>query len=313
MTHAVLLFPGQGSQEPGMGRDLAEISADAMNLWKLGERVSGLPLREIFWEGDEQAMSDTRALQPALTIVNLALWQSIAAKASVFAAAGHSLGELSAMAAAGVLSPESVLTIASLRGRYMADADPEKKGGMAALVKLDEKTVQAIVKEAAAETGELLCIANYNTPVQFVVSGAKSAVELACAKAKEHKGRAIELKVSGAFHSPMMAAANKELAVQLRKAVWNKPKFPVYCNVHGKAVTDGESARESLLAQMTSSVYWTTLVRNQYADGARRWLELGPKALLGKMVAPCLTDMADPEELDVSLVNSAQSALDFAG
>lgn len=313
MTQAVLLFPGQGSQESGMGRDLAETSSDAMNLWKQAERISGLPLREIYWEGDDTAMSDTRALQPALTVVNLNLWSAVAARANVCGAAGHSLGEFSAMAAAGVLSAESALELTALRGRLMAEADPDGKGGMAALLKLDQPAIEEIVAETVAQCGELLLVANYNTPGQLVISGAKAAVALACQKAKERKGRGLELKVSGAFHSPMMAEANKELAPLLRKAVWSKPKFPVYCNAHGKAVTDGESARESLLVQMTSSVQWIETVRNQYADGARRWLELGPKAVLGKMVAPCLAGTAKAEDLAIELVNNAETAAAFAG
>jgi len=296
-----------------MGRDLAEASSEAMNLWKQAERISGLPLREIYWEGDGDAMSDTRALQPALTVVNLNLWNAVAPRAQVRAAAGHSLGEFSAMAAAGVLSPESVLELTALRGRLMAEADPEGKGAMAALLKLDQKAVEEIVAETAAQSGELILVANYNTPAQLVISGAKAAVTMACQKAKERKGRGIELKVSGAFHSPMMAEANKELAPLLRKAVWSKPKFPVYCNAHGKAVTDGESARESLLAQMTSSVLWMDVMRNQFADGARRWLELGPKAVLGKMAAPCLAGMAAAEDISVELVNNAASAQAFQG
>ena len=120
MTQAVLLFPGQGSQESGMGRDLAEASSDAMNLWKQAERISGLPLREIYWEGDDAAMSDTRALQPALTVVNLNLWSAVAARAAVCGAAGHSLGEFSAMAAAGVISAECAIELTALRGRLMA-------------------------------------------------------------------------------------------------------------------------------------------------------------------------------------------------
>lgn len=313
MSQAVLLFPGQGSQEAGMGRDLAEASADAMNLWKQAERASSLPLREIYWEGDDAAMSDTRALQPALTVVNLNLWSAVAGRTKPLAAAGHSLGEFSALAAAGVLSPQSVLELTSLRGRLMAEADPESKGAMAALLKLDLAQVEKIVADTAAECDELVIVANYNTPGQLVISGTKAAVALACQKAKEVKGRGIELKVSGAFHSPMMAEASKELAPQLRKATWNKPKFPVYCNAHGKAVHEGESALESLLAQMTSSVQWIDTMRNQYDTGARRWLELGPKALLGKMVSPCLADRAEADQLTVELVNNAESAGAFAG
>ena len=137
---------------------------------------------------------------------------------------------------------------------------------------------------------------------------------LACRKAKEHRGRAIELKVSGAFHSPMMEKASRELEPLLRKAVWRKPQFPVYCNLHGRAVTDGESAKESLLKQMTSSVLWIETVRNQYADGVRRWVEVGPKAVLGKMVPACLShlDEAARQELRVELVNSLESVENFS-
>ena len=169
-------------------------------------------------------------------------------------------------------------------------------------------------REAAVEADALLIVANYNTPAQFVVSGHRDAVALACQKAKEHRGRAIELKVSGAFHSPMMEKASRELEPLLRKAVWRKPQFPVYCNLHGRAVTDGESAKESLLKQMTSSVLWIETVRNQYADGVRRWVEVGPKAVLGKMVPACLNhlDEAARQELRVELVNSLESVENFS-
>jgi [acyl-carrier-protein] S-malonyltransferase len=292
MTQPVLLFPGQGAQQAAMGRDIAESSVEAMDLWKQAERASRLPLREIYWEGDEADMGDTRALQPALTVVNLNLWREMAGRVSPFGAAGHSLGEFSALAAAGVLGLATVLELTALRGRLMAEADPEGRGGMAALLKLDESRAAEIVADVAGEIPELLLIANYNTPAQFVVSGGKAAVALACRKAKERGGRGIELKVSGAFHSPMMRDAAVEFAAALRRAHWMKPRFPVYCNLHGRAARDGESLKESLLAQMTSPVRWTETIRSQYADGARRWLELGPKSLLGRMVEACLSDPA---------------------
>ena len=307
MMKTALLFPGQGSQEAGMGRSLAESHTEAMQLWKQAERISGLPLREIYWDGDDAAMSDTRALQPALTVVNLNLWRVVAEKTSPMGAAGHSLGEFSALAAAQVLSLETVLEITSLRGRLMAEADPDGKGSMAALLKLDEDTVAAIVREAADESGLPLLVANYNTPAQLVISGAREAVALACKKAKERRGRGMELKVSGAFHSPMMAEANKELALLLRRAVWQKPRFPVYSNVDGLPAHDGESLREKCLLQMVSSVRWVETLRQLYADGARTWLELGPKAVLGKMVSPCLSGMAD-DNMRVELVNDDASA-----
>ena len=314
MTEYSLLFPGQGSQTPGMGRDVAEARPEAMQLWKRAEAVSGLPLREIFWEGDDAAMSDTRALQPALTVVNLNLWRELSGRVSARAAAGHSLGEFSALAAAGVLDEESALRIVSLRGRLMAEADPDRRGGMAALLKMTPETVAEIVAEAARETDSLLIVANYNTPGQLVASGSRKAVECVCAKAKERKGRGVPLAVSGAFHSPMMEKANKELEPLLRKAVWRKPRFPVYCNVLGEAVTDGESARDMMLRQMTSSVRWIDTMRNEFRDGVRHWLELGPKPLLGKMVAPCVDAVASPEDkaaLSVRFVGTLEDAAAF--
>ena len=174
MKNAIaLLFPGQGSQEAGMGRDLAEADSAAMQLWKRAEAISGLPLREIFWEGDDAAMSDTRALQPALTVVNLNLWRALAGRVQPVAAAGHSLGEFAALAAAGVLDEESVLQIVSLRGRLMAEADPDGRGGMAAILKLSLEQVEGVVREAAEESDRPLIIANYNTPGQYVISGDK--------------------------------------------------------------------------------------------------------------------------------------------
>lgn len=312
-----LIFAGQGSQVQGMGRDLAEASAEAMDYWKEAERISGLPLREIYWEGDEAAMSDTRALQPALTVTNLNLWRALSERLgpafTPAAAAGHSLGEFSALAAAGVLSPRSVLEITSLRGRLMAEADPEGKGGMAAIVKLDMDAVADIVAEAAAESGALLVAANRNTPQQTVVSGAREAVALALQKAKERKGRGMELKVSGAFHSPMMAEANRELAPLLEKITWSRPRFPVFCNVDGKPVHDGESAKKSLLRQMVTPVFWVDLIRNLYLAGVRWWVEISPRAVLGKMVGPSMAGIAaQGENLRVDLVDSLTGILNYA-
>lgn len=288
MTSA-LLFPGQGSQESGMGRELAEADRDCMDLWKKAERISGIALREIYWEGSEADMAQTRNLQPALTVTNLSLWRCLAKKLSPAAAAGHSLGEYSALAAAGVLTEETVLALVTLRGRLMSEADPS--GAMAALVKLSLEQVEACVAKAQAATGELLLIANYNTPAQFVVSGAKAAIEAVQGEARAVKGRAVMLAVSGAFHSPFMAEAAAELAGAIdgvKKTAWNKARFPVYCNAAPEAQSEPDVIKTLLKRQMTAPVLWIDSIVRQWDDGCRLFVECGPKGVLGKMVGPIL-------------------------
>lgn len=300
----VLLFAGQGAQEAGMGRDIAESNPAAMELWKKAETASNLPLREIYWEGDETAMSDTRALQPALTVVACNLWNSLAQKSSLqpLAAAGHSLGEFAALAAAGVISPEAAVEITALRGKLMAEADPEQKGAMAAIVKLPAEKILEIVQECRDETAEMLVAANFNTPEQTVVSGTKAAIDLACKKARAFKGRSVPLRVSGAFHSPMMQQANEKLAAIITKIKWRDPAFPVYCNVDAAAALTGGQAREKILSQMVSAVRWVQTIRNLYRAGARWWLEISPRAVLGKMAGSIVADQS--EDMRIDLLNS---------
>lgn len=288
-----ILFPGQGSQEPGMGRDLAESDREAMDLWKQAERASGLELRAIYWEGEVAAMADTRALQPALTVVNLNLWRVLAGKMSPAATAGHSLGEYSSLAAASVLSVDAVLDLVSLRGRLMAEADPEGKGTMAAVLKLTLAEAENAVNAVAAATGEMIGVANYNTPGQYVASGTKAAIAALQDEVRERKGRALPLPVSGAFHSPLMREASAELAKALEKASWSPAKFAVYPNVTGKATTDQRELRELALRQMTSPVRWMDTVAAQYANGVRRFVECGPKGVLAKMVKPVLDSLPE--------------------
>lgn len=288
---SALLFPGQGSQETGMGRDLAEADREIMELWKKAERISGIALREIYWDGDADAMAGTRNLQPGLTAANLACWMKLSSRFSPDAAAGHSLGEYSALAAAGVLSVDAVLELVSLRGRLMSEADPEGKGAMAAVVKLGLDEVKACVDETAGATGAMIGIANYNTPGQFVVSGTRAAIDDVQTRVKAARGRAIPLAVSGAFHSPMMRDAAAELAGaidRIPQSAWNKARFSVYCNVEPTAVREPERIRERLKRQMTSSVFWIDTIARQWDDGCRFFVECGPKTVLSKMVDPIL-------------------------
>jgi [acyl-carrier-protein] S-malonyltransferase len=278
-----------------MGRALAERFPEAMELWKKAEKFSGLPLRGIYWEGDEK-QDDTRNLQPALTAVNLGLWLTLASRLRPVGTAGHSLGEYCALAAASVLSPEQVLELAALRGRLMAEADPEGRGAMAAVVKLNlsqaEELVRTVLRELGEGAGTPLIIANYNTPAQFVVSGAREAVVMLVEKAREFKGRAIPLAVSGAFHSPLMEEAAKEMAVLIHKRAFAHPRFPVYCNAVGRAVSDGAQIKDLLLRQMTSPVRWIETIHAMFHDGARIFVECSPKDVLTKMSGQIL----DPAE-----------------
>ena len=291
LTPAVL-FPGQGSQEPGMGRDAAEADSAVMDLWKKAEAVSKLPLREIYWDSeDAAAQADTRALQPALTVVNLSLWRSLAPKLKVTAAAGHSLGEYSAIAAAGVLPEAVVLELTALRGVLMSQADPSGVGAMAAVLKLSLADVEACVAKAAEATGEMLVVANYNTPGQIVISGTKAAVGKAQELVKEAKGRALPLPVSGAFHSPLMREAAGDLAKAIDaigKGAWNNARFPIYANAVGRAATEADDIRDLLKIQMTSSVRWIDTISAQWTAGVRLFVECGPKGVLSKMVGPIL-------------------------
>ncbi len=291
-----LLFPGQGSQEKGMGRDLAEASPEIMDLWKKAEKISKTALREIYWDGDDKAMAETRWLQPALCVADLSVWIALAPKLSrpksELRLAGHSLGEYPALAAAGVLSADDLLELVCLRGRLMAEVDPQGRGKMAAVVKLAQPAVEEIVAQVADTHGELR-IANFNSPGQVVGSGVAEAVDACAAPVKEAKGRLIPLAVSGAFHSPLMAEAAKELAAFMKTRTWNAPSMPVFCNVTARPESDADMLREVMSRQMTSSVLWIQIVRNLWADGVRAFVELGPKTVLTKLLKPNLEGAAE--------------------
>jgi len=292
MTKLAILFPGQGSQEKGMGQDVAEKHGEALELWKMAEAESGLPLREIYWDGEEADMADTRALQPALTVTNISLWLAVKSKVAPVATAGHSLGEFASLAAAGVLSVEDTIKAVTLRGKLMADAGGEGHG-MAAIVRMGQDKVEPIVEAAARDSGKELRIANYNTPAQFVISGESEALDLAEAQVKEAKGRAIRLAVSGAFHSPLIQEAADEFATFLGSLSWGAPAFPVFHNATALPEPEADKVMAIMQRQMTSSVLWIQTMQAMYAMGARDFMEVGPKGVLSKMVKPNLKDSGD--------------------
>ncbi len=275
-----VLFPGQGSQEKGMGREVAEYDPEVMDLWKRSEKISGASLREIYWDGDDQAMTQTRYQQPALLVVGLGLWIQLGSTLKPGAMAGHSVGEYAALAASGVLNLPDVLEIVALRGRLMFEAGEQQVGKMAACLKLEQHALEEIVQEAGSQTGQELCIANFNSPMQLVLSGAGPAVDLAVKMIKEKKGRAIPLPVSGAFHSAFMQEAAKELAAFMAKLHWARPRIPIHMNVTGRAESSSENILSLMQQQMISPVHWLQIIRDQQEQGIRRWFELGPKGVL---------------------------------
>lgn len=285
-----VMFPGQGSQVKDMGRDLAEKDPEYMYWWVKAEEASQQPLREIYWDGDDKDMADTRALQPALTVVNLTLWMEASKTIKANGFAGHSLGEYTALAAAKILSPEDTLQLVSLRGRLMAEAGGADQG-MAALLKMTLEGAEEVVAAAREESGKELIVANYNTPAQYVISGHKDALGVAAGLVKERKGRAIPLPVSGAFHSPLIQEAADEFSTQLKKADWNSPEVPVYFNVSAAPEANPTAIEDIMCKQMISSVRWTEITRNMYNDGGRSFIEVGPKGVLAKMVGQNLKEM----------------------
>ena len=296
MKDFALLFPGQGAQTPGMARDFADADPEIMDLWKQAESISGLPLRGLYWDSEDPAMVDTRNLQPGLTVANLSIWTFVSRHLKPVAAAGHSLGEYSALAASGALPFKDVMRAVTIRGQLMADADPAGNGAMAAVLKLPLPAVLEAAAEAQELVQELVIVANRNTPAQFVLSGTKNAVAQASELARQAGGKVIPLAVSGAFHSPLMADAAREMRLVLQKLNWNQPAFPIYCNVNGQAVNDRLSLQDIMQEQITSPVLWVDTIENMSLSGINSWLELGPKAVVGKMAPSILEALQKKNE-----------------
>jgi len=303
-----ILFPGQGAQATGMGRRLAEATPEIMDLWKKAEAISGQPLREIYWESnDATIMAETHTLQPALTVVNFALFLSCVDRFTPVAAAGHSLGEFAALAAAKVLPFDKVLELVTLRGQLMADADPNHEGSMMAVLRLPQDMLEAAVKVAADKTGKTVRIANKNTPLQLVISGHKEALEVVYEQLKDNsvRGKFFPLAVSGAFHTPLMAEANAEFVKLLDKQDWQTAAFPIYSNVNGDPLIEPNLIRNAMRKQMTSSVQWVDTISNMWKNGVRRWIEFGPQGVTSRMVRPILSaiDVEDGSYGTVHIAN----------
>ena len=275
------VFPGQGAQFVGMGKDLYDNVPLAKELFDRANEILGFPITDIMFAGTDEQLKQTKVTQPAIFLHSVILARSLGDAFKPDMAAGHSLGEFSALVAAGALGFEDGLKLVSKRAMAMQKACEQNPSTMAAIIALpDEK-----VEEICASVDGVVVPANYNCPGQLVISGTNEAIDGACAKLTAAGAkRALKLNVGGAFHSPLMEPARVELEAAIAAAPFAKPVCPVYQNVDAKPHTDPAEIRANLIAQLTSPVRWTQIVQNMLADGATSFTELGPGSVLQGLI-----------------------------
>ena len=276
------VFPGQGSQFVGMGKDLYDNNTLAKELFDKADEILGFKITDIMFAGTDEQLKETKVTQPAVFLHSVISALCLGDEFKPAMVAGHSLGEFSALVAAGAMAFEDGLKLVAARANAMQKACEANPGTMAAIIGLPDEKVEEVCSQISAE-GEVVVAANYNCPGQLVISGTVDAINKACEALKAAGAkRALPLKVGGAFHSPLMQPAKDELQAAIEQTVFSAPKCPVYQNVDGKPHTDAEEIKANLIAQLTSSVRWTSSVQNMIADGADDFTECGPgKALQG--------------------------------
>lgn len=276
------VFPGQGSQFVGMGKDLYDNNEKAKELFEKANEILGFRITDIMFSGTDAELTQTKVTQPAVFLHSVISALCLGEEFAPSMVAGHSLGEFSALVAAGALSFEDGLKLVYARATAMQKACEAAPGTMAAVIGLPDEKIEEACKECSTP-GNIVVPANYNCPGQLVISGNVDAINQACEKLKAAGAkRALPLKVGGAFHSPLMQPAKEELQKAIEATEFSAPKCPVYQNVDGKPHTDASEIKANLIAQLTSSVRWTSSVQNMIADGADDFTECGPgKALQG--------------------------------
>ena len=275
------VFPGQGSQFPGMAKALYETNETARAMLDRANEILGFRITDIMFEGTAEDLKQTKVTQPAIFLHSVVLAKCLPDFAPDMVA-GHSLGEFSALVASGAMDFEEGLRLVSIRAQAMQKACEANPGAMAAVLALPTEKIE----EICSEYDGIVVAANYNCDGQVVISGEREAVEAACVKMKEAGAkRALPLPVGGAFHSPLMESARAELSEGIEKAAFKTPVCPVYQNVTAKATSDPEEIKANLLAQLTSPVRWTQSIRSMIQDGGDHFIELGPGKVLQGLIA----------------------------
>jgi [acyl-carrier-protein] S-malonyltransferase len=284
MKHA-FVFPGQGSQYPGMGRNYFENSAFARKLFEQANEILKFRISDIMLDGTEEDLKQTKVTQPAVFLHSVIAYKSIDG-ASPQMVAGHSLGEISALVANGTLSFEDALKLVSARAEAMQKACELNPSTMAAVLGLADEKVEEICTQIQNDTGEVVVPANYNCPGQLVISGSINGVNIACDRMKTAGAkRAMVLPVGGAFHSPLMAPAKEELSSAIHLTKFHNPSCPIYQNVVAKAVSSPEEIKTNLINQLTGAVRWTQSIQAMIADKASKFTETGPGKVLQGLIA----------------------------
>ncbi len=283
------VFPGQGAQFVGMGKDLYENHPIAKEYFEKANEILGFRITDIMFAGTDEELKQTKVTQPAVFLHSVISALCLGDAFQPEMVAGHSLGELSALTAAGCLTFEDGLRLVAKRALAMQAACEARPGTMAAVIGLEDTQIESICREVSEETGKVVICANYNCPGQLVISGEREGVEVACNRLKEAGAkRALVLPVGGAFHSPIMQPAKEELEAAIAATTFHTPRCPVYQNVDGEAHTAPEEIKANLIAQLTASVLWTKEVNNMVAAGATEFTECGPgKALQGMISKIC--------------------------
>lgn len=285
------IFPGQGSQFTGMGKNLYEENANAKQLFEQANDILGFRISDIMFTGDADALKQTQVTQPAIFIHSVIAFMTREGDAPSMVA-GHSLGEFSALVANKTMTFEDGLNLVRVRADAMQRACGLQSSTMAAVLALPDEKVVEICAEVAAQTGEVVVAANFNCPGQVVISGSTKGIEAACEAMKTAGAkRALILPVSGAFHSPLMEPAKEELAKAIHEVTFKVPEIPVYQNVVAKAVLTPTEIKENLIAQLTGAVKWTQCVEAMVAGGAHHFVEVGPGKVLQGLVAKINKDV----------------------